>query len=107
MRAPAAGAATHVGAVLGVVVAVLAASPAAASATRAANLTGTPAPPILPALSCEEKPSTTPVATAPEEKNCDVCSIAAVVACWCGCQSWNPMFRLMMGQPWAMILMAH
>jgi hypothetical protein len=66
-----------------------------------------PAPPILPTPSCEEKPSTTPGATAPEEKNCDVCSIAAVVACWCGCQSWNPMFRLMMGQPWAMILMEH
>jgi hypothetical protein len=44
-----------------------------------------PAPPILSALSCKKKPSTTPVATAPEEKNCDVCSIAAVVACWCGC----------------------
>jgi hypothetical protein len=44
-----------------------------------------PAPPILSALSCKKKPSTTLVATAPEEKNCDVCSIAAVVACWCGC----------------------
>jgi hypothetical protein len=49
-----------------------------------------PAPPIPPAPSCEEKPSTTPVATAPEEKNCDVCGTAAAVACWCGCQSWNP-----------------